>query len=553
MNFSRRLLIYVVLFVTLNVYTFGFSSLTNWIFDLIGIIGDVETQNIAPFLAAIIVCFPIWIFLWKFSNKSVQKIPEEEFSTLRNLYLNVVSGISLIYISVSIFNLIQSALKIESPLSSLPNLIVWVPIFLLHIKYAQLNWEGDNRKRIHDFYLNIVFLISLIIIFISLSGIFQNIFEYLLVTISQNDLIVGSPEKLSIGQGVISALLTGLILWLYSWNLRIKKLDINFRTVDLSVITISQSFIFLFSIFIILTQSIFIIFNNFGNSSESLSLYKRLEFLPEILSFTVVSMFLWSYYSSGFLDTKVRKLYEINSKVIKWAYRYSIRAIGVVFLISSSVSMLVFLIGIPIVFSEQNLTQNNNWEFQILSASISAFIIGSLTLRYINSKIEKDNDINGQSVQKSYIYLIAIFFAFLLIGALIAILTIFIRDFISWSFGLSTLELIRWPLSFAINSIFILFFYRKSIISRFKSNNDEIKAQKIINVISYKNLEKYKKNISIDYKLKTWRNSENVLKFKSNKKGLEELNNSLNNLNNVYEFYIVEDSNGDILLYYYKK
>ena len=85
MNFSRRLLIYVILFVTLNVYAFGFSNLISWIFDLTGIIGNVETQNIAPFLAAIIVCLPIWIFLWKFSHRTVQNAIEEESSTVRNL------------------------------------------------------------------------------------------------------------------------------------------------------------------------------------------------------------------------------------------------------------------------------------------------------------------------------------------------------------------------------------------------------------------------------------------------------------------------------------
>ena len=85
MNFSRRLLIYVILFVTLNVYAFGFSNLISWIIDLTGIIGNVETQNIAPFLAAIIVCLPIWIFLWKFSHRTVQNAIEEESSTVRNL------------------------------------------------------------------------------------------------------------------------------------------------------------------------------------------------------------------------------------------------------------------------------------------------------------------------------------------------------------------------------------------------------------------------------------------------------------------------------------
>ena len=60
--------------------------------------------------------------------------------------------------------------------------------------------------------------------------------------------------------GDLAALLTGLILWLYSWNFRIKKLDLNFRTIDLAVITVSQVFIFLISVFVIMTQSIYLIF-----------------------------------------------------------------------------------------------------------------------------------------------------------------------------------------------------------------------------------------------------------------------------------------------------
>ena len=111
MNIPRRLLIYVILFVTLNVYAFGLSNLIGWFFDLTGIIGGAETQNIAPFIAAIIVCLPIWIFSWRFANRTVQDIAEEKTSTIRNLYLNLVSGISVIYISISFFYLIESRYK----------------------------------------------------------------------------------------------------------------------------------------------------------------------------------------------------------------------------------------------------------------------------------------------------------------------------------------------------------------------------------------------------------------------------------------------------------
>ena len=64
MNTPKRLLIYVVSFITLNVFAFGLSSLVGWMLDLIGIIGDSQPQNIAPFIAAIIVCFLQYGFIF---------------------------------------------------------------------------------------------------------------------------------------------------------------------------------------------------------------------------------------------------------------------------------------------------------------------------------------------------------------------------------------------------------------------------------------------------------------------------------------------------------
>ena len=133
---------------------------------------------------------------------------------------------------------------------------------------------------------------------------------------------------------------------------------------------------------------------------------------------------------------------------------------------------------------------------QFLSSSISSLIIGLLTFKYINIKIKNDLDENKYIVQKSYIYLIAIIFAFLLIGSLIAILTIIIRDLIGWNFNLTTLELIRFPLSFAINSLIILLINKNNITSRLNSKSEENNEKKSIQVISLKSFEKIKENIS---------------------------------------------------------
>jgi len=552
MNVPKRLLIYIVSFITLNVFAFGLSSLIGWILDLIGIIGDSQPQNIAPFLAAIIVCLPIWIYFWRLSNRNVQDFPEEEFSSLRNLYLNLVNGLSLIIISISIFGLFNSILNFELPFNYLPNLIVWVPILLLHLNPSQKKWEKGN-KRMHEFFLNVVFIASIIIIFISFRGLTFDILDNLLILISSNDLIVGDVQEFEIRVSVLSALATGLILLIYSWGFRIKKIDTNFRTIDLSIITISQAFIFLLSIFVLLTQSILLILENNSNSSESI--YLKLGYVPGSFSFTIVSLIIWLYFSSGFLPSKIKRFYEISSNLIIWIYRYALRAISLLFLFSSSVSLLIFALGIPIAISEDLLiSPEAGWGLQFLSSSISALIIGLLSFKYINIKIKKDLDENKYIVQRSYIYFIAIIFAFLLIGSLIAILTIIIRDLIGWKFSLITLELIRFPLSFAINSLIILFINKDDITSRLSSKFVENNEKKSIQVISLKVIENIKDRIANTYKVNKWRSFDGIKKFKASKKGLDELFkyiSSLENKNNDY--FLVEDDNGDILLYYYKK
>ena len=547
MNLPKRLLIYVVSFVTLNIFTFGASSLISWIFDLSGIIGDAQTQNIAPFIAAIIVCFPIWIFLWRFSKKNIKSFPEEEYSTLRNLYLNLVNGLSLIIISTSTFGFFNSILKFDSPLSSLPNLIVWVPILLMHLKPAQLEWES-GRKKVHEFYLNLTFIVSIIILFISSANIISNIFDsFLLITIA-DDLILRSTSGVSVESGNLAAFMTSFILWYYSWFLRIKKVDLNFRTIDISIITISQIFVFLVSNFLIIAQFILLIFDMGGDTKESI--YKKIEFLPQLISSSLVSIIIWAYYSSGFLKTRIRKLYDIKSNSIKWVYRYSFKAISVIFLFLSSVTLLIFILGVPVTLSEENLIPSQkDWEFQYLSASISSLIIGILSFIYINLKISNDRDEYEHGVQRSYVYIVGIIFSFMLIGSLITILTILIRDFISWSFGVSSFEAIRLPLSFVLNSGLILVIYRNDIKNRLKNNEDLVINKNKLKVYSLDNLEKHKSLLSEKFEIESWGKYKEFSKFKLNKKGLENLIIKINSLEEK-DYIIFESDENNLILYY---
>ena len=100
MNFPKRLLIYVILLVTLNIFCWSFVNLLGWIFDLNNNLTGPEPTMIAPFLAGIIVALPIWIFTWRFAHRiSISNLSESN-SKIRHLYLNVVLGISIINIAL---------------------------------------------------------------------------------------------------------------------------------------------------------------------------------------------------------------------------------------------------------------------------------------------------------------------------------------------------------------------------------------------------------------------------------------------------------------------
>ena len=551
MNFPKRLLIYIVLIVTLNIFSVGIVSLISWIFDLVGLIGDADAQNIAPFLAAIIVCFPIWLFTWRYATKTVVNNPEESRSTIRNLYLNCVLAIATVYLSIFLFNIFDSLISLDFSLTgtTISFFLVWLPIFYVHYRYAQENWlEISSRKRIHEFYLNIVFLVSGILIFIALRNLIFVSLDYLLMLFSSGDVLIGKLE-FEFESGDLSILITGIALWAYSWNSRIKKVNYSFKTIDVAVVTISQTLIFLVSIFAILTQAIDLILGIGGDSKESI--YTTLEFLPEVFSFTLASALIWIYFAPAFLNNGIKKFYEINSDILKWVYRYSVKAIAITFIISSSFSALVFLIGLPLrAFNTTLLSNENTWETTLLSSSLSALFIGYSLLRYVNYRTSKDSEDQARSkVDRSYIYFVAILFAFLLIGSLIAMLTILIRDILGFSIGWSTLELIRWPFSIAFNSLLILAFYRGSIIDRFKTGSTI--PRKNLTIFSGEKIEIFREDFDQLFKVKKWTSVRNLGKFKPTKKGLTELSGKIDEIKDDGNLFIIESDKGEVSLYDY--
>jgi hypothetical protein len=572
MNFPKRLLLYVILLLTLNIFCFSFVSLLGWIFDLSNNLSGVEAKNIAPFLSGIIVALPIWIFTWRFAQKTSTGSTFESNAKIRHLYFNIVLAIAVINLALFSYRFILGAHSLfsEFRFGYLASLIVWVPIFLVHIKPAQIQWfsetkentdgskkqiitnaTGGERGRIHEFFLNITFLVSLVLIFISSRQIILEVLNYFLRLAAPGDVLLGS-NSFDYNSGDISRLITGVGLWLYSWHFRIKNKDLDFRTFDVSIISVSQVFIFCVSIFVILAQFIELLF---GLNNSQASFTGVFDFLPEVFSFSIISLLIWSYYSSSFLSMKFNvRFFYITSPIVKWIYRYSVRAISVLFLISSFVSVLVFLLGLPVgIFSPDLIESDSKWEFDVLSASISAAFIGFIVLRYINYKILKDSSEENQKMQveKSYIYFVAILFLVVLIGALIAMLTIFINDLLGSGVGWSTLGIIRWPLAFSVSSLVILAIYRDNISNQLKFYSSSSSKEFKIEVLSGASFEKLKDEIGDQFKVRKWKSVQPVGKFKINEKQIESIQAELKKHGADKQFIFVEGKNKEVAVYYY--
>ena len=170
-------------------------------------------------------------------------------------------------------------------------------------------------------------------------------------------------------------------------------------------------------------------------------------------------------------------------------------------------------------------------------------------MKYINLKISNDKDDYEQRVQRSYIYIVGIIFSFLLIGSLITILSILIRDFINWSFGISSLEIMKLPLSFVFNSGLVLIIYRNEIKTKLRNNEDFVVAKNKIDVYSFNDLEEFKGPLSEEFEIKSWNKYKYMANFKLNEKGLEGLSKKISTLGNK-EYIIFESDSGNINLYY---
>ena len=555
MSFPKRLFVYIILLITLNVFCFSSSGIIGWALDLVNVIGDVAITDIAPFLAAIIVSFPIWVFLWRFVQKYVGVNTAESTATLRHLYLNIVLGIATVNLSFFSYRFFEGTLNLFNgfQMSHFANLIVWLPIFMIHVKPAQEGWfTFDSRKRIHEFYLNLTFLISLGVIFFSCREIVFEVLDYFMRLVFSKDILISTNLNFDYNPNDISRLITGSVLWLYSWNFRIKNKNSGFRIVTVSVITVSQIFVFLVSLFIVLAQFILLLLNLSSNDESLLVVF---QFLPEVLSFSVVSIIIWAYYSSSFLEVKgLKRFFELNPQLIKWIYRYSIRVIAVIFLIACLVSIQVFILELPGRFLGYNLLidEQSKWEFELISVSLSALIMGLVILKYINYRIKIDDlDDYKNRVEKSYIYLVAIVFIVVLVGALIAMLTIIIRDIFGLSLGISTLEKVRWPLSFAISSLSILLLYKNNISSQFKLASATYTKEYKVEILDSGSLEKHKDQLSRLFKIKKWNSVEKVGKFSINKGQIENISNELEKLGSNKEFILVEGNDKQIWVYYY--
>ena len=555
MNFPKRLLIYVILLVTLNIFCFSFVNLLGWIFDLRNTLSGAEGRNIAPFLAGIIVALPIWVFTWRFAQKTSTANLSESTASTRHLYLNVVLGISIFNLALFTFRFFVGLQDLfsEFRFGYFASLIVWLPVFLLHIRPAQHHWfSKTSGGKIHEVFLNVTFLVSLLLIFISSQQIVYEVLNYFLRLIFPGDVLIGT-NAFDYDSADISRFITGAGLWIYSWYFRLKSHDSGFRTIDISVISVSQIFIFFVSIFFILGQSIELLFG-LNNSQESLTI--MLEFLPEVFSYSIVSIIIWSYYSSSFLSIKFsKKFFDITSPIVKWIYRYSVRAIAVLFLISSSVSGLSFLLGLPIQFVNPDLLMSGQlgWETWTLSSSISALIMGFVILKYINYKISQEVTVENQRlrVEKSYIYFVAILFLVVLLGASIAMLTIFINDLLSGEVGISTLNIIRWPLSFSLSSLIILLIYKNNILNQLKLSSSTSPEEFKIEVLSGASFEKLKDEIGNQFKIRRWKSVQPVGKFKIDEKQIESIQTELKKLGADKQYIFVEGKNKEVAVYYY--
>ena len=428
----RRLFQYALLFGLLSVSATGVAGLIGRLFDIGHVIAESRT-DLARDITFSIVGIPLYLFVGRWTKRTLAEDPSERRSVAWNLYLSVVSLTALITSMTAAYGILMWALADENFRGQqLSRLLVWGLVWMVHWQLIR-STSQDEESRAHYILGS---LIGLGTISVGFGALISSVAHLLVANDDKSILIESSNPTMR----AISLVIVGLPVWYQYWlqvahNLKRELIWFSY----VLLVGVAGGFIALVASASVVLYDTLVWF--FGDTASAIASQHFNDSISAVGSgFTGLAV--WWYHADMVKDSR-----ESERSEVRRVYEYIISGIS---LIAAAAGLMMILVAIFESITPGEVVSTTSSTNTLLLA-ITLILVGAPVWWFFWNRIEGHVAIDGheQSSPTRRIFLLMLF-GVSSVAAVISVLTgvfLFLDDLLNSQLGTETLRQMRYALS----------------------------------------------------------------------------------------------------------
>lgn len=467
MSNIKRLYLYGVAFAALMVAVQGLVTMVGPLVDRLLpaqlLVGGLAT----PFslgLAMVIPGLPLWLLLWRATQRSLSRSPEEAGSALRKLYLNALLFISAaVTLAAAIRTLSWLLGSGEAHLdgSTLARLLVWGSLWSYHWRVESSEGQPTPAsKTLRRWYVYLTSGYSLtllvtgagIVLAILLSGLYAAVSEATVVNGS------GSLWKDQMRMGVAFVGL-GWLWWSFHWLYAARgDRESVLRQVYLYLLAVLGGIVTtLITVGILLYQTL-----RFLLGGVTVSAAAHFHFLAGVLPALLLGMALWLYHWRVVQEEGA----EVPSRLMGAgrSYRYIMAALGLASLATGTTILIQLGLSFLDLARPSDVINVGGWWQDSFSAAVAALVVGMPVWLYFWSRaqagaLEQEKEERRALPRRLFLYLVLAAALLGLLGNLSFFLFKLFNALLQGDLSLDVVRETRWSVGVATTAVVFVIYY----------------------------------------------------------------------------------------------
>lgn len=440
----RRLFQYALLFGLLTIAASGISGLIGRLFDMGHVIAESRT-DLARDITFAIVGIPLYLFVGRWTKRTLADDPSERRSMAWNLYLSVVSLTALITSLTAAYGILMWAFGEESFRGQqLSRLLVWGLVWIVH---WQLIHDTSREEESRAHYI-LGSLIGLGVMSVGFGNLISSVAQLLIAQDEKSVLVESTNPSLR----AISLTIIGLPVWYQYWlriahNLKRELLWFSY----VLLVGVAGGFIALVaSTSVILFDSLVWFF---GDTTSNIASQHFNDSISAVGS-GIVGLGVWWYHANIVRDSD-----DVERSEVRRVYEYIISGIS---LVAAAAGLMMILVAVIESVSPGEVVSTTSSANTLLVA-VTLILVGAPVWWFFWNRIESHVAIDGheQSSPTRRIFLLMLF-GVSSVAAVISVLTgvfLFLDDLLNNQLGIETIRQMRFAIAILVANAAISWYH----------------------------------------------------------------------------------------------